>query len=81
MDCVMVLDDFHIEPTIASKWGEFRAKLIKELTRFSFRVHADQTVKIFVRTSGMRFNAATNEAETVDDAIAGILAARQAQPK
>jgi hypothetical protein len=38
---------------------------------------ADPTVKLFIQTSGVRFNAASGEALTVEDAIAGILAARK----
>ncbi len=77
VDCVVVLDDFHVDARIASKWGEFRAQLNNDYFRHSYRVHADPTVKLFIQTSGVRFNAASGEAPTVEDAIAGILDARQ----
>jgi hypothetical protein len=77
VDCVVVLDEFHVDARIASEWGEYRAKLNTSYFRHSFRVHADPTVKLFIQTSGVRFNAATGEAPTVEDAIAGILAARK----
>jgi hypothetical protein len=77
VDCVVVLDAFHVDARIASVWGEYRAKLNTNYFRHSFRVHADPTVKLFIQTSGVRFNAATGEAPTVEDAIAGILAARK----
>jgi hypothetical protein len=77
VDCVVVLDDFHIGPRIASAWGEYRAKLNNTYFRHSFRVHADPTVKIFIQTSGVRFNAAAGEAATVEGAIEGILDARK----
>ena len=77
LDCVVVLDDFHIGPRIASAWGEYRAKLNNTHFRHSFRVHADPTVKLFIQTSGVRFNAASGEAATVDGAIEGILDARK----
>ncbi len=76
VDCVVVLDDFHVDARIASTWGEYRAKLNIDHFRHSFRVHADPTVKLFIQTSGVRFNAAAGEAPTVEDAIAGILDAR-----
>ena len=77
VDCVVVLDDFHVDAQIASAWGEYRAKLNNTYFRHSFRVHADPTVKFFIQTSGVRFNAASGEAPTVADAIAGILDARR----
>ncbi len=77
VDCIVVLDDFHIHTRIASAWGEYRAKLNNTYFRHSFRVHADPTVKLFIQTSGVRFNAASGEAATVDGAIEGILDARK----
>lgn len=77
VDCVVVLDDFHVDAQIAARWGEYRAKLNNTYFRHSYRVHADPTVKLFIHTSGVRFNAATGEAATVEDAIAGILDARK----
>jgi hypothetical protein len=77
VDCVVVLDNFHVDAQIAADWGEYRAKLNNTYFRHSYRVHADQTVKLFIKTSGVRFNAATGEAATVADAIAGILDARK----
>ena len=77
VDCVVVLDDFHIDARVASVWGEYRAKLNNTYFRHSFRVHADPTVKVFILTSGVRFNAASGEAPTVEGAIEGILDARK----
>jgi hypothetical protein len=77
VDCVVVLNDFHVEPSIAPAWGEYRARLNVAYFRYSFRVNADAVVKLFVKTSGARFNAATNEAESVEAAIEGILDARK----
>jgi hypothetical protein len=76
VDCVVVLDDFHVDAQIASQWGEYRARLNNTYFRHSYRVNADPTVKLFIQTSGVRFNAATGEAPSVEGAIAGILDAR-----
>lgn len=77
MDFVVVLDDFEIGPKIGVLWGEYRAKVHQLYTRFSYRVHSSNRVKLFVNTSGVRYNVATEEAATVEDAIEGIKAARQ----
>ncbi len=77
VDCIVVLDDFYVDAHIAPNWGEYRAKLNNTYFRHSYRVHANATVKLFIQTSGVRFSAASGEAATVEDAIAGILDARQ----
>jgi hypothetical protein len=77
MDLVVVLDDFEVTPVIGSKWGESRATLHKEYLRYSIRVHSRRDVKLFVNTSGARFNIATEEAASVDDAVDAILEMRR----
>ena len=77
VDCVVILTDFHVDPAIAPAWGEYRAKLNIAYFRYSFRVQADAVVSLFTKTSGVRFNAATSEAETFEAAIEGILDARK----
>ena len=77
MDFVVVLDDFEIGPTIGVFWGEYRAKLHQLYTRFNYRVHSSNRVKLFVNTSGVRYDVATQEAATVEDAILGIMEARR----
>jgi hypothetical protein len=78
MDFIFVLDDFDVHPSIGSKWGEYRAKVHQQFTRFNYRVHSKRDVKLFVNTSGVRYNVSTAEAASVEDAIQGILEARRA---
>ena len=78
MDLVIVLDHFEIKAAVGVTWGAARAKIHQELTRFNYRVHASNRVKLFVNTSGARYNVATEEAATIEDAIEGIAAARRA---
>jgi hypothetical protein len=77
MDFIVVLDEFDVSPLIGSKWGEYRAKLHKQFTRFNFRVHSKRDVKLFVNTSGVRYNVSTEEAASVADAIQAILKLRE----
>jgi hypothetical protein len=77
MDLVAVLDDFTIAPAVGVYWGQYRARVHQQFTRFSYRVQSDRRVKLFVNTSGVRYNVATQEAATVADAIEGIKAARR----
>jgi hypothetical protein len=77
MDMVIVLDHFEIKPGIGVSWGVARGRIHKQFTRFNYRVHASNRVKLFVNTSGVRYNVATEEAATIEDAIEGILAARR----
>jgi hypothetical protein len=78
MDVIIVLDDFKIGPTIGVVWGEYRASLHRQFTRFTYRVNSDNRVKLFVNTSGVRYNVATEEAATIEDGLEGIKAARRA---
>lgn len=78
MDIVVVLDDFDIAPAVAAVWGEYRAKLHQTYTRHSMRVKASSRVRLYVNTSGARFDVPTGEAASVPDAIAAILALRAA---
>jgi hypothetical protein len=79
VDCVIVVDGLEIAPSIGKLWGQYRALLVKNYTRFSFRVHENATVRTFTNTSGVLYNTATAEAKTIEDAIEGIKAARQQQ--
>jgi hypothetical protein len=81
MDCIMVLDDFKVNPEIASRWGEYRAKINRDHIRYGYRVNPDFSVSIHIKTSGIRYNAASAEAASVEDAIEAIKAARQAEGK
>lgn len=76
MDLIVVLDDFDIGPTIGVVWGESRAKILSACTRFNYRVRASKRVKLFVNTSGVRYNVGTDDVATVAEAIEGIKAAR-----
>jgi hypothetical protein len=78
MDVIMVLDEFKVESTIASHWGEFRARINKDHIRYGYRVNPELTVSIYIKTSGVRYNAASAEAATVEDAIQAIKDARAA---
>jgi hypothetical protein len=77
LDCIMVLDEFHVAPEIAAVWGKYRAEINKRYIRFSFRVHSDLRVRTFTLTSGIRYDAATAEAISVEAGIEGILDARR----
>lgn len=77
IDCVMLLDEFKVDPKVAAKWGEYRAKINNELIRNSFRVNTDWAVRVFVLTSGTRYSAATGEAASLEEAIQGLLDLRK----
>jgi hypothetical protein len=77
LDCIMVLDDFRVAPEIAAVWGKYRAEINRKYIRFSFRVHSNLSVRTFILTSGIRFDAASSEAASVEAGIEGILDARR----
>jgi hypothetical protein len=77
VDCIMVLDDFRVDAEIAAIWGRYRAEINREYIRLSFRVHPDLRVRTFTLTSGIRYDAASAEAASVEAAVEGIIDARQ----
>ncbi len=77
MDCIMILDDFKVDSAIAPFWGEYRAKINNEFIRHGFRVNPDFGVSLYVKTSGIRYRAATAEAASYEDAVEAIMAARK----
>lgn len=76
MDFVVVLDHFEVKAAAGTVWGEYRAKVHQQFIRFSYRVHSTNRVKLFVNTSGVRYNVATQEAASIEDAVEGIKASR-----
>ena len=80
IDCVMVVDEFRVHPSVSGAWGRWRAKLVNEHVRHSCRVNQEWAVKIFTLTSGTRYHAATDEALSVEAAIQFIERARKAAP-
>jgi hypothetical protein len=72
IDIVVDLKDFKISPQLADIWGEFRAKLNNNFFRFSYRVNPELLTGIFIKTSGVRYQAATKEANSVESAIIAI---------
>lgn len=76
VDLVAVMDEFHVDAAMAPAWGRQRAELLREHTRFSCRVSCSPKVHTFVITSGIRYDAAADEAPTVEAALEKIRAAR-----
>jgi hypothetical protein len=72
MDCIMVLDDFIVDSAISSKWGEYRARVVNNFTRFSYRVDSNLATGIYIKTSGITYNACSKEAISVESAIEAI---------
>jgi hypothetical protein len=77
MDVIMVLDEFNVDEQIASEWGEYRARLTIEYMRFSCQVNPNLNTGIFIRTSGMRYHAALQDAKNLESAYEAIKADRQ----
>ncbi len=72
VDCIVLLDKFKVEASVAEAWGEYRAKLNNNFFRFSYRVNPELLTGIFIKTSGVRYHAATKEAKNIESAILAI---------
>lgn len=76
MDSIAVLDDLVVSSKIINVWGEYRTNLVKNYLRFSYRVHFNSLVKIIIKGDSLKYNAASQDADSIEGAIAGIKAAR-----
>ncbi|MDD4962634.1 MAG: hypothetical protein PHI11_01805 [Gallionella sp.] len=76
MDVVFVLDDFAVASQIINVWGEYRTDLVKNYVRFSYRVHLNSLIKIIIKSDSLKYNAASQDADSIEGAIEGIKAAR-----
>jgi len=72
IDIVVSLDEFKVAAQVAEVWGEYRAKLNNDFFRFSYRVNPELITGIFIKTSGIRYHAATKEALSIESAIVAI---------
>jgi hypothetical protein len=76
-DVVIVLDDFHVRDEALSLWGEYRADLTHKYMGINYHVRGDTAVRVTIITSGVRFNASTAEANSVEEAVECIKAIRR----
>ena len=70
VDVIFVLDHFELRPALGVLCGEYRARMQQRYTRNSIRVHPSLGVKLYVRTSGNRHGAMTDEAPDLESAYA-----------
>lgn len=78
MDFIVVLDELDVGQAIGPYWGDLRAELLSRYTRLNYRVRGKRTVKLYVNTSDARHNVATQDASSVEEAVAAILRTRAA---
>jgi len=72
MDAIMILNDFYVKAAYSVEWSKYRAKILQEYTRFTYRINPELTTGIFIKTSGARYNVSTKEASSVEAAIEAI---------
>src|SRR5512145_3389712 len=77
MDVIILLDDFVVTTAIGPLWGEARARIHQKYIGHNFRVHSNALVRLFVNTSGVRYDVSTLEAASIEDGIQGIKEARR----
>ncbi len=77
MDVIMILNDFNVNASYSVEWGHYRVKVLKEYTRYTYRINPNLSTGIFIKTSGARYNASTNEANSLEAAIEAIMEDRK----
>ena len=78
VDLILELSDFHVSPRVASLLGKHRARILGQYTSHSYRVNQQPLERTFMHTSSVIHGAPANHYETVDAALAALLADRKA---
>jgi hypothetical protein len=81
VDLILELSKFHVAPRVATLMGEYRARVLSEFTRRSYRVKQSSRERTFMYTSSAIHGAPANHYNSIDDAIAAMLADRAADQK
>ncbi len=79
MDLVIMLGDFQLATKLSEAWGGARARIHREYTRFSIRVHPTDPVRPFIYTSSVRHDLSADQARTLGEAILMIKKLRAAR--
>ena len=73
VDVILDLTNFQLSPKVAQRFGEVRAKLLRDYTNRSYRVRLDPFVKTAMYTSNVLHGAPANDFPSVEAAIAQLL--------
>jgi len=82
VDAILDLTKFQLNPRVARRFGEVRARVLQQYMGRTYRVHASSVVKTAMYTSHVLHGAPANEYPTVEAALKQLLAdrARDAEP-
>jgi len=73
VDVIFDLTKFHLSPKVAQRFGEVRAKLLREYTARTYRVRLDPFVKTAMYTSRVLHGAPANDFPTIEAALEQLL--------
>ncbi len=76
IDVIFVFDYFTMSGNVMTLWGEYRARMIENYIRISYRVNPKMLVSIASMTSNAKYKTPNREAKSVEDAIAALKAER-----
>jgi hypothetical protein len=72
VDVIFELANFTVSPKIAALFGEYRAKMLREFTGLTYRVHLSTTARTLMYTSSALTGAPANEFPSIEAAIAAL---------
>ncbi len=80
VDLILELSDFQVSPRIGTFFGKYRAQILGDFTRRSYRVNQAPRERTFMYTSSALHGAAANHYTTIEAAVEALLADRKAEP-
>jgi hypothetical protein len=81
VDIILELSDFHVSSRIGTFFGKYRAQVLSEFTRRSYRVNQQARERTFMYTSSALHGAPANHFASIDEAITALLADRKELPE
>lgn len=76
VDLILELSNFRVSSRMGTAFGKARAEILSEFTLRSYRVAQSARSRVFMNTSSVLYGAPANHYETIDDAIAALVADR-----
>jgi hypothetical protein len=80
VDVILDLTKFRLNPRMARRFGEVRAKLLREFTRRTYRVNVESVVKTAMYTSHVLHRAPANDFPSIEAALQQLVADRAPKP-
>jgi hypothetical protein len=79
VDLILELSQFHVNPRVGAIFGKERARILHAYTVRSYRVNQPARERAFMNTSSVLHGAPANHFDSIEAAVAALIADRAAE--